>query len=74
MKKLIIILMLFMLATSIPAEAGIGQVFSSIRSHMEMHKRHRQFNKRKKQNIKRQMFIQSSKPVYKAKRHGSKRF
>jgi len=72
MKKLIIILMSFMLATSIPAEAGIFTFISHVGNNVQRNKRHREFKRRKRQNLQRQHIIQTHN--YKAKRHGSKRF
>jgi len=73
MKKLIIILMLFMLTTSIPAEAGIFTFISHVGNNVQRNKRHREFKRRKKQNLQRQSAIQTY--HYKGgQRHGSKRF
>jgi len=73
MKKLIIILMLFMLATSIPAEAGIFDFISHISSNVKMNKRYREFKQRKKENLQNQFIVQTY--YYKGgQRHGSKRF
>ena len=73
MKKLIIILMSFMLATSIPAEAGIFDFISHISSNVKMNKRYREFKQRKKENLQNQFIVQTY--YYKGgQRHGSKRF
>ena len=60
MKKLILIMMVLFIASSIPAEAQIARVIDRISYKMHMNKRHRAFKKLHKKNVKMQRKLQSS--------------